>query len=216
MAKQLACLKTREDRESFFKRVHRFVLPYHEGAFLIALAYRAAKEAFEKVERKAGGRYFEHCRAVAIILMDILGITDPKVIAAALLHDIVEDCKRKGWTHERVLSVFGPEVAMFVRAMTIPEGEFASRELRIAAYHDQLFAAMKTDVRVILIKLADRYHNLSTCESLSRYAQERMVEETETIYLPVAKEQGCLYEELTQVLAGVKKRLAHKPRQRIV
>ena len=78
-----------ENRETFFARVHRFAPPYHRESTLIADAYQVSKDAFRGVRRE---RYFEHCRAVAVILIDIVGVKSAWVIAAALLHDIVEDC----------------------------------------------------------------------------------------------------------------------------
>ncbi len=196
MKKQLAFLNSREDRDTFFQRVHVFALPYHEGALLVAKAYEEAKKAFKGVQRKRGERYFEHCRAVALILMDVVGIRNPAVIAAALLHDIVEDCAEE-WPIKRVYAEFGPEVGALVLAMTMPTEEFASRELRLEAYHAQLLAG---PADVLYIKFADRLHNLTTCEALSQENQLRMVEETESIYLPLAKAKGALWQELTQVL----------------
>lgn len=186
-----------ENRDSFFRRVHRFVLPYHEGALLIARAYQDAKEGFRGVKRKRGERYFEHPRAVALILMDILDVREPEEIAAALLHDHIEDLKEAGWTRERIADRYNERVAEYVAALTMPEGEFATREDRLHAFHAQIFAAPRA---VIAIKFADRLHNLSTCDALSREAQWRMVEETRATYLPFAKEHGLLYEELCAML----------------
>lgn len=196
MQNTLKFLDQREDRDTFFQRVHVFVLPYHQGALLIAKAYEEAKMAFKGVQRKRGERYFEHCRAVALILMDVVGIRNPAIIAAALLHDIVEDCEAE-WPIERVYAEFGPEVGALVRAMTMPTEEFASRELRLEAYHSQLLAG---PADVLYIKFADRLHNLTTCEALSRENQLRMMEETECIYIPLAKTKGALWQELVQVL----------------
>lgn len=205
MDKLFIALQT-ENRDTFFVRVHRFVLPYHAGALLVAKAYEAAKNAHRTQKRKRGERYFEHCRAVAIILMDIVGIHDPEVIAAALLHDILEDCSTE-WTRECIEREFGKKVAELVAAMTMPDGEFASRDERLHAYHTQLLAFPKA----LPIKLADRLHNLSTCYSLSYDKQLRMIAETEEVYLPLAKEKNILYEELCAVIFERKKEALRAP-----
>ena len=70
MKKNFILFEKLENRDTFFERVHRFVLPYHEGALLIAKAYQTAKNAHRGMKRKRGERYFEHCRAVALVLMD--------------------------------------------------------------------------------------------------------------------------------------------------
>ena len=199
MLKQLAFLEGAENRESFFRRVHTFARPYQRDALLIAKAYQEAKDTFRGTHRQQGERYFEHCRAAALILMDILGMTDAEAIAAALLHDIIEDCRRTWW-RSRVEHEFGPVVAFLVDAVTMPEGDFPDRDSRIAAFHEQILAATAIDVRVIKIKLADRLHNLVTCDALSREKQLRMVEETEKLYIPYAKQYDILFKELSQVL----------------
>ncbi len=184
--------------------MHVFVLPYHEKAILIGEAYKASKEAFRGKKRKRGERYFEHCRAVPLILMDFVGVRDWQSIIAALMHDAIEDC---GWTKERLASEFGEEVAFIVDGVSMPEGDFPNREARMEAYHQKFLAAAEKDVRVILVKLADRLHNLITCDALSDENQLRMVEETETIYLPLAKKHGVLWREHGQVLRMRRKTL---------
>ena len=206
MLKQLAFLEGRENRESFFRRVHLFALPYHNDALLVAKAYQVAKETFRGTHRKQGERYFEHCRAVALILMDILSETDIQMIVAALLHDIIEDCGNS-WPLTRVETEFGPTTSFLVGALTMPLGDFADRDARIAAFHAQILQATAMDVRVIKIKLADRLHNLVTCDALTRENQLRMVEETERLYLPYAKQYGILFKELSQVLRFRRKTL---------
>ncbi|OGZ07591.1 MAG: hypothetical protein A3C93_02265 [Candidatus Lloydbacteria bacterium RIFCSPHIGHO2_02_FULL_54_17] len=203
MRKRLTLFEQREDRDTFFERVHQFVLPYHDGAILVAKAYQASKEAFRGVKRKRGERYFEHCRAVALIAMDMLGVRDPEVVAAALLHDVVEDIP--GWNVGRIKKEFSPRIARLVSALTMPTRKFNSRERRMEAYHRQLCSGPK---EALTIKFADRLHNLSTASSLSRSAQLRMIEETEVVYLPIAKERGILYKELKQAIASCKRALA--------
>jgi len=198
-----AFLALEENRDTFFARVHQFVLPYHDGAILVASAYKEAKDAFRKIKRKRGERYFEHCRAVALIAMDLLGISDPEVVAAALLHDIVEDCGEE-WPIKRVEEKFGRRVRDLVAALSMPTGGFASREERMRAYHAQLLAGPK---ETFLLKFSDRLHNLLTCSAMPHEAQWRMIEETEKDYLPIAKERSILHKELKQAIAARKRAL---------
>lgn len=201
MLKQLAFLEGREDRKSFFRRVHRFAPPGSPDAVLIEKGYDEAKEAFRKTFRKSGERSFEHCRGVAIILMDVVGVTDAATLVAALLHDVIEDCRKAlGWNKDLVEQKFNATVAFLVDALTMPDGEFPNRDARIAAYHVQVLKAALCDIRVLMIKLADRLHNLVTCDALTRENQLRMVVETEKLYLPYAKQYNILYKELSQVL----------------
>lgn len=204
MIEQLQFLDQGENRDTFFRRVHMFVLPYHNDALLIAKAYQVSKDAFRGKKRARGERYFEHCRAVPLILMDVFGILDAQAIMAALLHDAIEDCDM---TREEITLVFGENVGMLVDGVSIPQGDFANREERMAAYHQKFLAATQKDIRVLLIKLADRLHNLSTCHSLSCEAQIRMVKETEEFYIPLAKEHGVPHKELEAVIVQIKERL---------
>lgn len=202
----LQFLHQSENRDTFFRRIHSFILPYHEGALLVADAYNASKEGHRGSKRSRGERYFEHCRAVAIILIDIVGVRDWETIAAALLHDHMEDCR--GWTKARIQKKWGAEVAKLVAAVSMPEGDFPDRETRMAAYHAQFLAAISGgNLRALMIKLADRLHNLSSCESVSYERQWRMVDETEELYLPLSEKHGILYRELSDMIASIRNRL---------
>ena len=191
-----------EDRDSFFARVHRFTLPYHEGALLIAKAYETSKNAFRGVKRKRGERYFEHCRMVAVILMDIVKVADVDLVIAALLHDVVEDVD--GWNLARIETEFGPRVSALVGAVTMPAGSFPDRDARIHAFHEQISNGPDGAWK---IKLADRLHNLSTASSLSGEAQRRMIDETRKIYLGRAETANILHRELREVIALREKEL---------
>jgi (p)ppGpp synthase/HD superfamily hydrolase len=205
-AHNLQFLYQSENRDTFFRRIHMFILPYHKGASAVADAYKAAKEGHHGSKRSRGERYFEHCRAVAIILIDIVGVRDWETIAAALLHDHIEDCH--GWTKARIQKKWGVGVAGLVAAVSMPEGDFPDRDSRMAAYHAQFLAAIDGgDLRALRVKLADRLHNLSSCESVSYERQWRMVNETEEFYLPLSKKHGILYRELSDMIAFIKDRL---------
>lgn len=211
-AQNLQFLYHNENRDSFFRRIHTFILPYHKGASAVADAYKAAKDGHRGSKRSRGERYFEHCRMVAIILIDIVGVRDWETIAAALLHDHIEDCA--GWTKARIEKKWGVDVAGLVAAVSIPEGDFPDRESRMATYHAQFLAAIKGgDVRALMIKLADRLHNLSSCESVSYERQWRMVGETEDFYLPLSKKHNILYRELVDMIASIRNRLPARAQQ---
>ena len=196
-----AFLTLQENRDTFFARVHQFVLPYHDDAILVAKAYKDAKDAFRKIKRKRGERYFEHCRRVALIGMDLLGIRDHEVVIAQLHHDTSEDCG-EDWPLERIEREYSKRVRELVAAVTMPTGEFARREERQHAYHLQLLAGPPETFQ---IKLTDRLDNLLSCSAMSFEAQWRMIEETEKDYLPIARERGILYKELKQAIAARKR-----------
>jgi (p)ppGpp synthase/HD superfamily hydrolase len=122
----LEFLKAAENRESFFRRI-ALIFPTLDPRYrLIERAYNDAKEAFRGVNREGGERYFEHIRAVALIVIDHLRVRDADVIVAALLHDIVED--RDDWTVDRVQDAYGERVALLVEYLSnlLPAGEAAT------------------------------------------------------------------------------------------
>ena len=202
--KQLDFLEARENRDTFFARIQTFAKPGHKETVAITDAYNTAKEAFRKKFRETGERAFEHSRAVVLILIDVVGERDPLAIIAGLKHDEVEDC---GTTLQEIENHYGKEVAFMVDAVTMPSGDFVNRESRMEAYHHKFIAGVEKDIRVLKIKLSDRLHNLMTSSTLSRERQIRMVEETEQIYLPLAKKHDILFLELNQVLRICRKRL---------
>ena len=113
-----ALLKGAKNRETFFRKIASFFAPMDPKYKAIENAYDYAKDAFRDVERENGDRYFEHLRAVTIILIDYLRVRDHEVIISALLHDIVEDIP--SWTLERVRAEFGDRVALLVDYLSKP------------------------------------------------------------------------------------------------
>src|SRR6267142_6433684 len=138
--------------------------------------------------RHSGEPYLIHPLAVADFLADIK--LDAVAIAAGLLHDVVEDTLT---TIERIRELFGPEVAHVVEGVTkisaIPLSSSTSEE-RQAENFRKMLLAMVDDIRVILVKLADRLHNMRTLGHLSRERQERIAQETIEIYAPIAHRLG--------------------------
>ena len=149
-------------------------------------AYRVAEEAHEGQARKSGEPFIEHPLAVAEILADLR--LDTTTLAAALLHDTVEDTEI---TLTRIRDEFGEDVARIVDGLTkLDRLEFRTRELAQAENVRKMIVAMAGDIRVLLIKLADRLHNMRTVDALSTGKQRRMATETLEIYAPLANRLG--------------------------
>jgi GTP pyrophosphokinase len=161
---------------------------------LIARAYDLAAEAHKGQSRKSGEPYITHPVAVAKIVAQ-LGLDDV-TIAAALLHDAVEDT---GVTVAQVHDEFGPDVAAIVDGVTkLDRVKFASKEAQQAATVRKMLVAMAKDIRVLIIKLADRLHNMRTIAAMPAWKQERTAQETLDIYAPLAHRLGM--QEMKQQL----------------
>ena len=153
---------------------------------LVTRAYELAAKAHEGQYRKSGEAYIHHPLAVATILAK-LGLDDV-TLAAALLHDAVEDT---GVTVEELERDFGAHVATIVDGVTkLDRVRFASREAQQAATVRKMLVAMAKDGRVLLIKLADRLHNMRTIAAMPVWKQERTAKETLDIYAPLAHRLG--------------------------
>jgi len=153
---------------------------------LIKDAYEMAHEAHQHQSRMSGELYISHPLAVARIVAEI-GL-DEVSIAAALLHDAVEDTEI---TLADVQSRFGPEVAAIVDGLTkLERMQFDSREAQQAATMRKMLVAMAKDLRVLIIKLADRLHNMRTIASAPFDKQRRIAQETLDIYAPLAHRLG--------------------------
>src|SRR5450432_174072 len=153
---------------------------------LIEQAYSVARDAHQDQVRRSGDAYITHPVGVAMVLAD-LGLDDV-TIAAALLHDAVEDTPV---TLEDLHDDFGPDVAGIVDGVTKLERiHFDSKEAQQAATMRKMLVAMAKDIRVLVIKLADRLHNMRTIASLPQEKQERIAQETIDIYAPLAHRLG--------------------------
>ncbi len=161
---------------------------------MINRAYETAKEAHRNQLRSSGESYINHPMAVAQIVAD-LGL-DEISLAAALLHDAVEDTEI---TISDVEKAFGPEVAQLVDGLTKLERlQFDSKEAQQAATMRKMLVAMARDLRVLIIKLADRLHNMRTIAAMPSEKQQRIAHETLEIYAPLAHRLGM--QELKQQL----------------
>src|SRR6266536_823051 len=153
---------------------------------LIERAFEVARQAHADQVRRSGEPYIAHPLGVAMILAD-LGLDDV-TIAAALLHDAVEDTTVTSPDIEREL---GADVATIVEGVTkLDRLQFDSKEAQQAATLRKMLVAMAKDIRVLLIKLADRLHNMRTIAALRADKQQRIAQETLDVYAPLAHRLG--------------------------
>ena len=159
---------------------------FPKGAALIAAAFDFAWQQHRGQERASGEPYISHPLAVADLLREI-GVS-PGVIAAGFLHDVVEDC---GVTTADIEDRFGGEVRALVNGVTKLGGiHFVNRTEEQAENLRRMFLAMASDIRVVLVKLADRLHNMRTLTALPEAKQRRIAVETLEIYAPLANRLG--------------------------
>ena len=171
--------------EDLIRRIRK----YHpeDDMDLVRRAYQYAEKAHANQKRKSGEPYFSHPCAVAVILTDLM--LDATTIAAGLLHDCVEDVD--GVTQETIRQEFGQEVELLVDGVTkLSQLNFASREEAQAETLRKMFLAMAKDIRVVLIKLADRLHNMRTLKYQKPERQIPIARETLDIYAPLAHRMG--------------------------
>ncbi len=170
--------------QTLIRRIRRYST--YVDTRLLEKAYRFAMQAHRDQLRKSGEPYFEHCFQVAKILTELK--MDYITVAGGLLHDVVEDT---GVTLAQVEDEFGTEIAQLVDGVTkISELKFNSVEERQAENFRKMILSMTRDIRVILIKFADRLHNMRTLEYLPEKKQRRIAIETRDVYAPLAHRLG--------------------------
>ena len=166
-----------------------------EDKKLIRLAFDTAVDAHKNQRRKSGEPYIFHPIAVAKIVASQIGL-DAIAIASALLHDVVEDTD---YTIEDMERLFGKTVAHIVEGLTKISSMSRENDISLQAENfRKLLLTMNDDVRVILIKIADRLHNMQTMDSMADYKQAKIASETLYIYAPIAHRIG-LYNIKTEL-----------------
>jgi len=177
---------------------------------VIADAYSFSADAHQGQKRRSGDPYITHPVAVAGILADLR--LDHHSLAAALMHDVIEDTPTA--KHE-IAAKFGSEIAALVDGVSkLDKLNFSSRtELQVESFR-KMMLAMVQDIRVILIKLADRLHNMQTLDSMPGDKQQRIARETLEIYAPIANRLGM--NSLKNQLEDLGFRYAHPFRYRVL
>ena len=189
-------LKEFTDPDKLYQELIRRVQKYHPSDDIsqIEKAYGIAKEAHKEQKRKSGEPYIIHPLNVAYILADLE--LDKETIIAGILHDVVEDTVM---TDEDLRREFGEDVALLVDGVTklesIPltaaQGDMTDAKMELQAENlRKMFLAMAKDIRVIMIKLADRLHNMRTLRYQKPESQTRIAKETLEIYCPIAQRLG--------------------------
>lgn len=171
------------------KKLFELIEPHAErlDLDLIEQAYAFGERAHEGQVRLSGEPFISHSAEIAGILLD-LNLVDSSTIVAALLHDVVEDTSK---SVEEIEDEFGPEVAQLVDGLTkLGHLKFQSREERQVENYRKLLLSMAKDIRIIIIKLADRLHNMRTLEYLPEDKRLRISRETRDIYAPLAHRFG--------------------------
>ena len=162
---------------------------------IITKAFNFANQAHKGIKRRSGEPYIMHPIAVASIVCNEIGLGSTS-ICAALLHDVVEDTD---YTVEDIENIFGPKIAQIVDGLTkISGGIFGDRASAQAENFKKLLLTMSNDIRVILIKIADRLHNMRTLGSMLPNKQYKIAGETLYIYAPLADRLG-LYKIKTEL-----------------
>jgi len=178
-----------QNPDELYKSLIERIQKYHPSAdiSMVEKAYHIAKNAHEGQKRKSGEEYIIHPLWVATILAQLE--MDKETIVAGMLHDVVEDTVM---TDEEIRQEFGDEVALIVDGVTkLGQLSYSTDKLDVQAENlRKMFLAMAKDIRVIIVKLADRLHNMRTLEYMKPEKQKEKAKETMDIYAPIAQRLG--------------------------
>lgn len=180
-----------EERKEILKRYRRLLKQAKPvlkpgDAKLIKKAFNVSLEAHRDMRRKSGEPYIYHPLEVALICVEEIGLGTTSIISA-LLHDVVEDTD---WELEDIEREFGPKVMTIIDGLTKISGVFEYGSSQQAENFRKMLLTLSDDVRVILIKLADRLNNMRTLESMPRHKQLKIASETMYLYAPLAHRLG--------------------------
>ena len=180
-----------EERKEIIRRYRKLLRrakPFlkDDDAKLIKKAFNVSLEAHKEMRRKSGEPYIYHPLAVAQICVDEIGLGTTSIVAA-LLHDVVEDTEIE---LEEIKSMFGPKVSRIIDGLTKIAGVFDHGSSQQAENFRKMLLTLSDDVRVILVKLADRLHNMRTLGSMPRHKQLKIISETIYLYAPLAHRLG--------------------------
>ncbi|KYG71249.1 MULTISPECIES: bifunctional (p)ppGpp synthetase/guanosine-3',5'-bis(diphosphate) 3'-pyrophosphohydrolase [Roseivirga] len=180
-----------EERKEILRRYRRLLRkakPFlkDNDAKLIKKAFNLSVEAHKEMRRKSGEPYIFHPLAVAEICVEEIGLGTTSIIAA-LLHDVVEDTEVE---LDEIKESFGPKVAKIIDGLTKISGVFEHGSSQQAENFRKMLLTLSEDVRVILVKLADRLHNMRTLGSMPRHKQLKIISETIYLYSPLAHRLG--------------------------
>src|SRR5690554_6868143 len=180
-----------EERKEILKRYRKLLrlakpLLKPGDAKIIKKAFTVSSEAHKDMRRKSGEPYIYHPLDVAIICVEEIGLGTTSIVSA-LLHDVVEDTD---WELEDIEREFGPKVGQIIDGLTKISGVFEYGSSQQAENFRKMLITLSDDVRVILIKLADRLNNMRTLDSMPRHKQLKIASETMYLYAPLAHRLG--------------------------
>lgn len=211
-----------ENEQTFFERIERYHSIFSPEHAMIERAYNNAINAFSEMYRDRGEPYYTHVRAVAILLIDYVHVYDRaglavaphEIVTAALLHDNTED-RPDIWSLERVERDYNARIALLVDYVSKrPRAHFGNDEKRqLDFYHRRLRFMHPYWTEVLLIKLSDRLHNQMTLWTCDVQKIRRKMDETNDIYLPLARQSGILIHELEATTLDCDHRLLQHAQQ---
>lgn len=192
-------LATRAPKKLLFQHVERFLDKESSDYKAIQKAYSFARKSCGNRMRQDGSRAFGHGRTVCLLGVICQQITDPALVQAMLLHDVVEDIDGK--THEEIEREFGRAVSYFVRWLSKPHPKLFTNKHDRDEYYCKTFEDAPRDV--VAGKLCDVLHNLSTLFACPIEKQKRIVDVAKRVYLPLAHKHGIFVKEIEEAISRV-------------